>query len=108
MATLTVQDIVRTGLETTYADAAGGGDDFANTGVEFIHIKNGSGSDITLTIVTTETIDGLAVADRTVVITAGEERMIGPFPCRWYGASVSLTYSDVTSLTLAIIKPDGN
>lgn len=105
MAVLTAQAISRTGLEATYDSAAAGGDSFVNTGVEFIHIKNGSGGDITVTAATTVTVDSLAVADLAVVITAGEERMIGPFPCRWYGTSVGLTYSGVTSLTLAVLQP---
>lgn len=107
MATLSVQTINRDGLEATYSACAGGGDEFANAGDEFIHIKNGSGGDITLTIVTQATVDGQAVGDRTVVITAGEERLIGPFPTGTYNdgaGKVQLTYSGVTSLTIGILK----
>lgn len=104
MATLVAQAVSRTGLEPSYDSAAAGGDDFANTGVEFLHVKNGSGSPITVTIVTTVTVDSLAVADLAVAIPAGEERMIGPFPCRWYGSSTDITYSDVTTLTIAVLQ----
>lgn len=107
MATLTVQQIVRAGLEAAYASCAGGGDEFANSGDEFIHIINGHSSPQTVTIVSQSTVDGLAVADREVEITNAEERMIGPFPASTYNDGdglVQLTYDGVTALTIAIIK----
>jgi len=108
MATLTVQQIVRAGLEATYASCAGGGDEFVNSGDEFIHIKNGHSSPQTVTIETQATVDGLAVADRDVEITNAEERMLGPFPASTYNdanSKVQLTYDGVTALTIAVIKP---
>ncbi len=108
MPTLTVQSIVRAGLETTYAACDAGGDEFANSGDEFIHIKNDAVAEQILTIETAATVDGLAVADRTVAIPASEERMIGPFPTSAYNDGddlVQLTYDAVVTLTIAIIKP---
>jgi len=108
MATIATQTISRTGLEAAYSAAAAGGDDFVNTGKEFIHIRNASVGDITVTIVTPATVDGLAVADRAVVVTAAEERFIGPFQTTYYNNSsgkVALTYSGVTTLTLAVLNP---
>ncbi|HEY0882253.1 MAG TPA: hypothetical protein VGD87_12010, partial [Archangium sp.] len=90
--------------------ANGGGDSFPNYGQEVVVIKNGGGSSITLTVTTPATVDGLAVADRTAVIAAGETRMVGPFPPGWYndnqqpGGSVALGYSGVTSVTVAVVK----
>lgn len=107
MATLTVQTISREGITPSYAACAGGGDDFPNTGQEFIHVKNGSGAPITVTIVTPATVDALAVADRTKAVAAGEEAMIGPFPTGTYNdgtGKVGLTYSGVTSLTIGVFK----
>jgi len=112
MAELTVQTIVVTGLEQTYASAAGGGDTFNNDGRTFFHVKNGSGGDITLTFTTAGVWprQSLALADPTVVVTAGEERMIGPFDKGAFNDSngeVAVGYSGVTSLTVAAIKlPD--
>ena len=78
---LTAQPVVRTGLEASYtAGDAANGHSFVNTGAEIIHIVNGSGSSRTLTIDNPVTVDGIAVPDPTVSITAGEERFIGPFP----------------------------
>ena len=108
MATIAAQTISRTGLEAVYSAAASGGDNFVNTGKEFLHVKNGSAGDITVTIVTSATVDGLAVSDRAVVVTANEERFIGPFPTPYYNnasSQVALTYSGVTTLTLAVLNP---
>lgn len=107
MAVLTVQQVVRAGLEPVFAAAAGGGDEFVNTGVEYLEVINGSGADITVTIVTPNTVDGLAVTDRAVVVTAGERRKIGPFPTSIYNNSnskVNVTYSSATSVTVGLFK----
>lgn len=107
MAVLTVQQVVRAGLGPVFAAAAGGGDEFVNTGVEYLEVINGSGADITVTIVTPNTVDGLAVTDRAVVVTAGERRKIGPFPTSIYNNSnskVNVTYSSATSVTVGLFK----
>ena len=107
MATFSVQSYDRSGLNPSYAAAAGGGDEFVNAGVEFIHVKNDDASSMDLTIVTQNTSDDLAVADRVISIPAGEERIIGPFPTGIYNdanGKVQLTYSSVTSLTVGVIK----
>lgn len=106
MATLVVQTTTRAGLEPVYIAADAEGDDFVNSGKEFIHIKNGDSSFHTVTIITPSTVDGLAVADRAVTIPVGEERIIGPFPAAVYNeaGSTSLTYDAVTSLTLGLFK----
>lgn len=107
MATLATQSIVRAGLTATFSAAAGGGDQFTNTGYEFIEIVNGGGGSITLTIVTQNTSDGLAVTDRAVVVGAGARMQIGPFQPSIYNDAngfVQLTYSGVTSVTVAIMK----
>ena len=109
MATLTLQDIIRTGtgLEPTYAACGAGGDEFVNEAGYFIHIKNGAGAPQTVTIATPVTTDGLAVADVAIAIPAGEERMIGPFATATFNDGddkVQLTYSAVVTLTIAILN----
>ena len=113
MATLTAQEIVEAGLESTYAAAGAGGDEFTNNGQEFIHIKNGSGGDLTVTVTAQRTsftrpdAGVVSKADSVVVVTAGEERFIGPFPILAFndsGNKAQITYSGVTSLTIAILK----
>lgn len=113
MAAITIQDLVRSGLEATYASANSGGDTFANDGKTFFHVKNGSGGDITVTFtaqVTSTTKPGfgtLSMSSVAVVVTAGEERLIGFFePAIFNNASgaVAVSYSGVTSLTVAAIR----
>jgi len=85
-----------------------GGDEFANNNVEFIHAKCTGGSPIIITIVTSKTVDGLAIADRTVTVPVNEDRMIGPFDKSIYNdanGSVQLAYSDPDGGTIAIIAP---
>lgn len=109
MATLAIQQMTSSGLEATYASAAAGGDKFANNGKTFIHVKNGDGSDKTVTITSqvTEPPAGTAAANIAVTVTAGEERMIGPLNQNGFNDSngdVNVTYSAVTSVTVAAIS----
>lgn len=108
MATLTVQTVVVTGLEpAALAAAAAGGDQFANTGREFVEINNGSGGDITVTFNSQVACNYGSDHDVAVVVTAGERRLIGPFPTgRFNDASgfVLITYSGVTTLTIGVYK----
>lgn len=107
MAELSVQEISITGLEHTLAAAAGGGDTFKNDGKTFFYVRNGSVGDITLTFTTPGKVGGVAIADPTVVVTAAEERMIGPFEPSIFNTSAGLVavgYSGVTSLTVAAIR----
>lgn len=106
MAALSTQTSARGGTAITAASAAGGGDSFANSGKEMIWIKNGDSSSMTLTIATNATTDGLTVPNRTVAVAAGATKLIGPFPTPIYNdvnGNVQLTYSAVTSLTVAIL-----
>jgi hypothetical protein len=84
---------------------------FVNTGVEFLWVQhdNGGGSDSDLTIVTTKTIDGEAVADKVVTITKGEMFLVGPFPTAIYNdanGEVNITLDGgFADVTLWVIKP---
>ena len=114
MATLTRQDCKETALEATYAAAAGGGDVITNTGGNTIlHVKNGSGGNITLTVTAQKTTASnsafgvLTKSDSVTVVTAGEERFIGPFEPNAFNNSsgqIEITYSGVTSFTIAGIN----
>lgn len=107
MATLTVQEISRSAITPSYGAAAGGGDQFPNDGRTYLHIKNGGGSSITLTIATQLTVDGKAVADDAITVTNAQERVVGPFPPGIYNDAngmVQLTYSGVTSVTVGAFR----
>src|SRR5438309_655511 len=108
MATLAVQASGESGLNPTYTAAAAGGDAFANTnGNVFLHVKNGGGSSITVTVparITTITDAQRGVvtkADASATIAAAGAQMIGPFkPLSFNDATgkASITYSAVTSV----------
>lgn len=115
MAALTVQTLTEAGLETTFTAASGGGDTFVNPDDErtFVWLKNGSGGDITATFnrqPTSLNVTGygpIAISDRTVVVQAGEERLVGPFPAAMYNnasGAVEMSYSGVSSLTVAVVR----
>ena len=108
MATLTVQPITISGLSTAYAAADVAGDDFANTGNEFVDVVNGGGAPITVTPVVTSTIStGETITPETVSIPAGENRQIGPFDRTIYNdaaGNMHIDYSDITSVTTAVLQ----
>lgn len=107
---LTVQRIDRDGLVVSYtAGDSINGHEFANSTQDvFLHIKNGGASSINVTLITSATIDGLAVADKVVAVAAAAEKFIGPFANGTYGQEDNLVHvdlSDDTSVTLAAIRP---
>ena len=107
MPTLTAQVISRAGLTPALAAADVGGDDFVNTGKEFIYVANGSGAPIIVTLDIRPTVDGQAVTDRTISVPAGGDKFIGPIPTNVYNDAaekVDITYSAVGSLTIGIFN----
>lgn len=106
--TLAVEQAQRSGLEPTF-NAVDATDTykFQNAGATFLYVKNENVADATVSIVTPTTVDGLAVADRTVVVTAAEERIIGPFPTAYYNDSsglISFTQNKATDVTIAVVR----
>lgn len=107
MATLSVQNISRSGMTLSTGAAAGGGDEFPNDGRTFIYVNNGGGGSITVTTVTQQTVDGKAVADDSISVPNAQARYIGPFPPSIYNDvndRVQVTYSGVTSVTVAAVR----
>lgn len=108
MAALTVTPITRAGIPGTLVAAAGGGDTFANTGKEFLEVVNGGGAPITVTIAVPYTVDGITLPGKTVSVTNGQRRLIGPFPSNIYNdptlQTVGITYSAVTSVTVGVFQ----
>lgn len=107
MATLTATTAAVAGTTFTPASAAGGGDKFLNYGNERLYIKNGGGGSITLTITPGGTPGGLTITPVTVTVAAGAEKIVGPFNPQYFNDSsgyVNLTYSGVSSVTVAVIN----
>ncbi len=107
MALLATQQIDRDGLNATYVAAAAGGDTAAPDDRAFLHVKNGGASPVTVTLVTPGTVSGLAISDTTVSVAAGGAQFIPLYPSLYRDPSsglVSITYSGVTSVTVAVIR----
>ncbi len=113
MAVLAVNTVDRSGESITalLVAAAGGGDSFVNTGVEYIIVKNntsgGGAVTLTITFVIQTTVDSQVVTNRTVTVATQIEKIIGPFPTGIYNdanSRVNLTYSAVTDISLAVFK----
>lgn len=108
MAVLTATAITRAGVDVVGASADGAGDEWANTGYEVVEVKNGGGAGITVTLDVQATVDGAAVTDPTVSISAGQTKIIGPFAKGIYNNTsndrAKITYSGVTSVTVKVLK----
>lgn len=95
----------RDGVDPVPSVAASvGGDTFTNTGAELLIVKNAAGAPINVTVVTSQTVDGLAVADKVVSVTNGTTALLGPWPMLTYGTTVSVTYSSATSITVKVMQ----
>lgn len=98
--TLTVQNIVPAGLTPAFAAANTDGVSVANNGNMFIEIVNGHTSAThTATIDHPGTVDGLAVANRTVEVPATETRKVGPFTARYNQPGTQYIHVDFDSVT---------
>lgn len=108
MATLNTQVIALTGLNPTYAAATGGGDKVECGDRNFLHVKNGGGSSVTVTLTATAAVKGQSVSNVTVSVPASGERMIGPLSADLLrNASDGLCavgYSGVTTVTVAALR----
>ncbi len=106
MTDLTLQTVPTDGAALTYSAAAGGGDTVPYDPNGFVHVKNGSGAPITVTVAVPGSTYGQANPDVPVSVPAAGDRliklasgMVDPATGR-----IALTYSGVTSLTLAALR----
>lgn len=107
---LTPQQVVTSGLEATYTAANVDGHMFAPGESRMLHVVNGGGSSINVTVQAEYTRDGLALPDRVVAVPNGEDRFIGPFDRETYAqrsgndrGKVYVDFSAVTSVTVALL-----
>jgi hypothetical protein len=108
---LPITDSSLTGAATTYTAVDGvDGNYFTNTGSEYLIVKNGSASSVTVTIKSVPCSHG-RTGDAVVSIPASGERTIGPFPRELFNQpspnwkNVNVDFSAATSVTAAVIKP---
>jgi hypothetical protein len=118
MATLTRANVIETGLTLAAVACSGGGDVVDNSdGKTFLYIKNASVGSITVTIAAASAAASisdpkfglLAKSNLGVVLGAGVEKIIGPFKKQGFNNAsdqLAITYSGVTTLTIAALKID--
>lgn len=104
MAALTIQQAALTGATPAYAAADVAGDTFDNDSRTMLHVKNGGGGSINVTVDSPTVCDQGGTHDLVVAVPAGQERIIGPFPVARFGSSVAVTYSGVTTVTVAAVR----
>jgi hypothetical protein len=81
--------------------AAAGGDSVANDGRTALEVLNGSGGSLTVTVAAVNPCNFGVVHAQAFPIAAGERRLLGPFRVDRFGTNLAITYSGVTSLTIA-------
>ena len=108
MALLTYQQIGISGASVSYAAAtATVGDAVTPDDRGFMHIRNGSGSSITATLVVPGSQYGQARPDVPVTVPAGADRFIGPLISDYADPAdgqVDVICSAVTSVTVAAVR----
>lgn len=109
-ARLAAEKVVRGGLAATYNGSLSTGDDYQVNAPHniILHFKKSGAGACVVTFTTQNTIDGQAVADRTVSVPATTgDRFIGPFPEKIYADTIGdlrFQLSEVTGLTVAVLR----
>lgn len=96
---LAAQAVTDAGLDPAYTAANVDGHSIPPGAL--LHVKNGGGASINVTLQTPVTFQGKAVADTVVAVPAGAERIIGGLKPTLYGDSVLVDFSGVTTVTVA-------
>jgi hypothetical protein len=93
-------------LDGVMGSATSGGDDAPTGAGVVLVVKNGDASDHTVTLATPGTVNGLAIADRTVTVAAGKTELI-PLTADYRDPSTgraAITYDAVTSVTVGVVR----
>jgi hypothetical protein len=98
MAILTVNQVARAGVLYAVVAAASGGDSFVNDGRTLVAIYNAHASaSRTVSFDIQKDVDGQDPPSITVTLTAGQTKLVGPFPTGIYNDAnglVQVAYSD--------------
>jgi hypothetical protein len=107
VAILSVATISRLGVDVAGVASDVVGDEWPNTGQEFVEVKNGSGGSINVTLQIRGTIDGAAAVNPVIAVGAGVTKIIGPFPQGIYNDTngrAKITYSAVVTVFTKVMK----
>ena len=102
-AVLTVTGGTTAGSLITYnTPGAGAGNGVTVAGATHVLVKNGAGSPITVTLYDPQTVDGNVVADRSITVNNGTDKLIklAPYEIQSDG-SIYLDFSSGTSILVA-------
>lgn len=102
--------ISRAGAKGTFVAVALTGDTFDAGDDVYLHVKNGSGSSINVTVLTPGLYRGFALTPVVVAVPATDEKEMGPYPASLFtadGATVGVSYSAITTVTAAVKKYNG-
>lgn len=106
MADLDPEQVQITGTQLTFTATAVGGDTVPPGDATAVVFRNDDASPKTATIVVPGSLYGQAKPDIPVVVPAGETVAVGPLPreLRDTDGLIDITYSDVTSLFVAVVR----
>lgn len=101
-----VYPFVTDGLAGTYTAPTANNDQVANNGRRVVHVKNGSGSSLTVTVNIGGAINGHTPAAIPVTIAAAADKYFGPFPASYNqpDGNVYLDYSAVATITRTVYE----
>jgi hypothetical protein len=104
---LTTQKFATTGLAPSYVTPDVAGCSFRNSGRQVLHVKNASGSSVTVTLKIGRTVEGQAVTAPTATVGAGADKFFGPFSDAFDQMdgtdNVYVDFSAVASVTVAAL-----
>lgn len=104
---LTPQRFATLGLTASYVTPDAAGVSFRNSGKQLVHVKNGSGASITVTVHIGRTVQGQTVASPTATVAAGADTFFGPFADDYTqpddSSNVFVDLSAVASVTVACL-----
>ncbi|GAA5078611.1 hypothetical protein [Streptomyces similanensis] len=105
---LTPQRFATTGLAPSYVTPDAAGVSLRSSGKQLLHVKNGSGSSVTVTLKIGKTVEGQSVTSPTVTVAAGADQFFGPFSDNYEQPdgtdTVFVDFSAVTSVTVACLS----
>lgn len=107
MATITKQPSSITAPAAVTYSAVTASDDFVNGGNERLHVKNGAGAPINVTVVSPKLCDQGVQHNLVIAVPNASDRFIGPFdPTRFNDpvtGKTTVTYSSITTITAALV-----
>jgi hypothetical protein len=101
---LTPVAIVRAGISAALGAANADGHSCVNDGKTFLDVNNGGAGALNVSLVISETVDGYTPGPRVVNFNAGVEKLIGPFPVNIYGATLTIDFDEVDTVTIGAFK----